>query len=74
MPIGPGPLSATAEQLLADYGGTLAIVVLVGGADGPSFDVAASRPHLLALVPDLLRALADGVQADLDANARKPRH
>ena len=69
MPIGPGKYGANAEKLLEEYGGSLCIVVLVGAPDGPAFDVATTTPALLANVPELLRRLADGIQADLEASA-----
>ena len=66
MPIGPGKYGANAEKLLAEYGGTLAVIVLLGARDGPSFDVATTDPTLLFELPAILRRLADGIQDDLD--------
>jgi hypothetical protein len=71
MPVGPGKYGAHAEAILKDVGGDLCLVLVLNGRDGPSFDCATSNPAMLALVPGVLRQLADSiaveVQHDLDA-------
>jgi len=64
MPIGPGKYGANAEQLLRQVGGSLCVIILIGD-DGPSFDIATTNMAQLAVLPTILRATAEKVEADL---------
>jgi hypothetical protein len=75
MPLGPGKYGARAEQLLREIDAELVAVITIGGSKGASFDVAsASRTHL-AVLPIVLRQMADSIEADLAATlaAEKPQ-
>jgi hypothetical protein len=65
MAFGPGRYGANAEKLLKEYGGELCVVILVGGDQGPAFDVATTNPVLLATLPGIMRLAADGIEQDL---------
>jgi hypothetical protein len=64
MAFGPGKYGANAAKLIREHGGSLCVILLVGNR-GPGFDVATTDPLLLAKLPELLRATADNIEADL---------
>jgi hypothetical protein len=65
MAMGPGKYGANAEKLLAEFGGKLCLIIMIGGPNGPSFDVATLHPQLTLELPRLLRAVADSIEEDL---------
>lgn len=61
MPLGPGKYGPQAEKLLKEFGGTICMVLMTGGKEGPSFDIATVDPKLLATVPPILREVANAI-------------
>lgn len=66
MPAGPGKYGANAAALLAQFGGTMCVVIM-NGPEGWGFDVTTADPLLLVSLPSLLRDLADSVEGELRA-------
>jgi hypothetical protein len=71
MPLGPGKYGANAEKLLKEFGGTICVVLPIGGRDGPAFDVCTTNPAAMAALPSLLRTLANEITHEARLTARR---
>lgn len=62
MPIGPGKYDALATLVRKQADASTAVVAVIGGNQGSGFSVQSDDPATLAVLPRLLRMMADEIE------------
>lgn len=63
MPVGPGKYDEEATIVRERTRAHTAVVIVLGGLHGTGFSVQSLDPNTKAILPALLRAVADGIEA-----------